>query len=324
MRLPVVCLLLLFKLGAQEQILTLKTKTGDLEGSVILPTQQNNVPVVLIIPGSGPTDRNGNSSEMENNSLKMLAEELQKKNIASLRIDKRGVGQSTGFHLDETELRPETYIQDIRDWVDLLATDKRFTRVIIAGHSEGSLHGMAAAVDNPKVSGFISIAGAGRPIDVILKEQFSEVPPDIKVTIYGMLDKLKKGDTLSNVPPIFYAIFRPTLQPYMISWMQFDPEKEIKKLKIPVLITSGTTDVQVKEIDALCLAKGQPEAQFRMIRNMNHVLKTCDTLDKKYQVSHYYDNPTLPLNEEFVILITDFITQHFIAGTPVTPPIKKN
>ncbi len=150
----------------------------------------------LIIAGSGPTDRNGNNEEMENNSLKMLADALNKKGFAALRYDKRGVGQSSEVNKDEMEMRPETYVNDVKEWVDLLDKDKRFNKIIVIGHSEGALLGMLAAVNNKKVKGYVSIAGAGRPIDEILKEQFAGVPENVKEIIYGMLDRLKKGDFL--------------------------------------------------------------------------------------------------------------------------------
>jgi len=313
-----------FSLGihAQDEIVILKTPVGDLEGSILMPTEKTPVPLVLIVSGSGPTDRNGNNSEMENNSLKLLAAEFQKNGIASFRFDKRGIGQSSDVHIDEMEVRPEDFVNDIKDWITLLAKDKRFSKIIVAGHSEGSLLGMLASVNNSKVSGFISVAGAGRPIDEILKEQFSKTPDNVKGIIYGMLDKLKKGDTLGNVPPIFYAVFRPTIQPYMISWMKYNPQKEIAKLKVPILITIGTTDIQVKELDAELLAKAQPRAQLKIIKNMNHVLKDCDTLDKEAQLP-IYNNPNLPLNKEFAKVMVDFITDNFILNKPLLIPEKK-
>lgn len=306
-------LLLTFSLTAQEEKSVLKTLTGDLEGSILLPEQKTPVPVVLIIAGSGPTDRNGNNDEMSNNSLKMMAEELQKNGIASLRYDKRGIGQSSDVNKDEMEMRPETFAQDVKEWIALLARDKRFNSIVVAGHSEGALMGLLASVNNNKVSAYISIAGAGRPIDEILKEQFSAVPENIKTTIYGMLDQLKKGDTLENVPPIFYTLFRPTIQPYMRAWMKYDPQEEIKKLKIPILILNGTTDVQVKVLDAELLAKAQPKAELRIIKNMNHVLKYCDTEDKELQ-KPIYSNPDLALHKDFTSELIRFMK----ANTPTS------
>lgn len=316
------CFFLMITLNAQEEKAVLTTLTGNLEGTILMPSQKTPVPVVLIIAGSGPTDRNGNSEEMTNNSLKMMAEELQKNGFASLRYDKRGVGQSSDVSKDEMEMRPETFAQDTREWIDLVARDQRFNRIIVAGHSEGALMGLLASTKNKNVDGYISIAGAGRPIDIIIKEQFSTVPDNVKEIIYGMLDQLKKGDTLTNVPPIFYSVFRPTLQPYMRAWMKYDPAMEIQKLTVPVLVVNGNTDMQVKVIDAELLAKNQPKAQLRIIKNMNHVLKDCDTLDKAIQMP-IYSNPDLPLNKEFSAELIRFVAEVAALPKNTAVPVRK-
>ncbi len=294
------------KILAQDEPIILVTPTGGIEGSLLLPEKREVCPVVLIIAGSGPTDRNGNNSEMENNSLKMLAQEFQKRGVASLRFDKRGIGQSSDAGRDQSELRFDTYVNDVKAWVDMLAKDKRFSKIIIAGHSEGSLIGIVASVKNKKVAALISIAGAGRPADVIIKEQLSGAPENIQLALFRMLDRVKKGDTISSVPPIFYPILHPSVQPYMTSWFKYDPAIEIKKLNIPILILQGSTDVQVKELDAEQLAKAAPTAIKKTILNMNHVLKDCDTMDKEKQ-KPIYSEPTYPLNQEFCVELVAFL-----------------
>ncbi|MCC6371284.1 MAG: alpha/beta hydrolase, partial [Bacteroidia bacterium] len=184
----------------------------------------------------------------------------------------------------------------------------RLTNIIVAGHSEGSLIGMLAANSNKKVKAFISIAGAGRPADVIIKEQFSKVPDNIKMIVFPMLDKVKKGDSIPNVPTIFYPYLRPSIQPYMHSWFKYDPAEEIKKLKIPVLILQGNMDMQVKETDAELLHKALPKSELKIIPDMNHVLKDCNTLDKEIQ-KPIYTNPDLPLNTAFVKELMTFISK---------------
>ncbi len=293
-------------LNAQEQEIILKTLTGDIYGTLTMPDTKTNLTVVIIISGSGPTDRNGNQESIENNSLKFLADELRKNGIASVRYDKRGIAASDEAMKEEKDLRFDNFADDVKDWVKLLAADKRFNKIMIAGHSEGSLLGMIAAENNKFVKAFISIAGAGRPADEILKEQLDKAPKDVKDIIFPLLDTLKKGDTVGNVPKIFYGLFRPSVQPYMISWLKYNPQIEIKKVNVPVLILQGTTDIQVTEKDADLLAKAQPKAQLKLIKNMNHVLKDCDTSDKEKQ-KPIYSNPDLPLNKEFVNEIVSFI-----------------
>ena len=99
----------LSNLMAQEEAVVLQTPTGDIYGTLLTPERNNNLPVVLLIAGSGPTDRNGNNPLMTNNSLKMLAELLAKNGIASLRYDKRGISASAAAVQIEPFPRFEKY-----------------------------------------------------------------------------------------------------------------------------------------------------------------------------------------------------------------------
>lgn len=289
----------------QEENIVLKTLTGDIDGTLLVPESTESIPVVLIIAGSGPTDRNGNNAAMENNSLKYLAQALAMNGFASVRYDKRGIGRSQDAITKESDYRFEDLMEDVKGWVNLISKDKRFNRIIIAGHSEGSLLGMIAAENNIKVSAFISIAGAGRLADQILKEQFKDAPQDVKDVIFPIIDTLKRGDTTSHVPKFFYSLFRPSVQPYMISWFKYNPQEEIKKLNIPILILQGTSDLQVSMEDAHFLAKGNPSSKLAVIDNMNHVLKIIIGDKKANKAS--YDNADLPIADDLVKAIVDFI-----------------
>lgn len=153
-----------------ESEVVLKTPSGDISGTLTIPNTAKSSPIVLIIAGSGPTDRDCNSAMgIRTNAYKLLAADLVKNGISSLRFDKRGIGKSRQATTSESELRFETYIDDVVSWISLLKADKRFSSITILGHSEGSLIGMVAAERAP-VAGFISISGAGKPIDKILRE----------------------------------------------------------------------------------------------------------------------------------------------------------
>ena len=283
---------------------TLKTGTGEIYGTLLVPERDKTVPVVLIISGSGPTDRNGNNPMMTNNSLKMTAEALRDEEIASLRYDKRGVAKSERAGADESKLRFENYIDDAAGWIKMLKSDQRFNKVIVLGHSEGSLIGMIASLKGG-ADAFISVAGAGKPADEILKEQLKTQPSYVKDLAYPIIDKLKKGDTVPDVNPLLNSLFRPSVQPYLISWFKYNPAKEIKKLKIPVLIIQGTTDLQVKVNDAEALKKADKKAELVIIDGMNHILKQAD--NNKEENLKTYDEPNLPLHKEYVSAITSFI-----------------
>lgn len=303
------CLLLIlsaFTLKAQEEPVLLKTPSGDISGTLALPVKMGKAPVVLLIAGSGPTDRNGNNPQMRNNSLKLIAENLQRHNIASLRFDKRGIAASQDAGKKEHDLLFDDYVDDAEKWIKLLAADKRFSRIIIAGHSEGSLIGILASIGNPAVSQYISIAGGGFPASKILKKQLASQPEPLKKIMYDMIGKLEKGDTIANVSPLLYSLFRPSVQPYMISWFKYDPAKEISKLKIPTLILQGTTDIQVKQEDAEALATAAPKAEKAIIEDMNHVLKECRETDMNAQMI-FYTTPDIPLHPDLMKTIIKFI-----------------
>lgn len=287
-----------------EKTVTLKTATGDLEGTLMLADQNASKTVALIIAGSGPTDRDGNNPAMKNNSLKMLAAELNKIGIASLRYDKRGIGNSRNAGLKETDLRFDNYVEDAKSWAAYLKKEAKFSTIVIIGHSEGSLIGMIASQDK-NVSKFISIAGAGQAADKIIREQLKNQPPSATIEVNAILDELVKGKTVANTPPQLNAIFRASVQPYMISWIKYDPQKEIAKLKIPVLIVQGTTDIQVSVDDANRLAKALPKAKLITIEGMNHIMKSAPP-DRQMNILTY-TQPDLALKKELINSISAFI-----------------
>ncbi len=286
----------------------LETTTGTIYGTLVIPDTTAPEPVALIISGSGPTDRDGNSALLpgQNNSLKYLADALEKQGIASLRYDKRGIGQSRPAGLNESDLRFENFVQDAADWCDLLNKDSRFNSVWIIGHSEGSLLGMIAAQKSP-VNGFISIAGIGVPAAQTIRTQLQgKVDTQTVSKVDSILSLLEKGQTVEPIPPgpVFASLFRPSVQPYLVSWFHYDPAKEIAKLKIPILIIQGTTDIQVRQEDAQILARSNPNAKLEIIEGMNHVLKSVSD-DMMMQQKSYID-PGLPVDSSLVQAIAAF------------------
>ena len=286
----------------EETPITLQIKTGTLFGTLTLPKSFVKGPVALIIAGSGPTDRNCNNPQMTNDAYKKLAHELAERGIASIRYDKRGIAESVAAVESESSLVFYDYVQDAKDWIQQAKQDKRFTQVVVIGHSEGSLIGILAS---EKADKFISVAGAGRGIGVVLKEQLSSQPKVVQDEAFPMIDTLTMGKKLQHVSPAMMALFRPSIQPYMISWLKYDPAVELKKLKIPVLIIQGTTDIQVSVVDAKLLSAAKPDAKLLLIDKMNHILRTVDG-DRDANLATY-NNASLPLADGFVKGIADFI-----------------
>jgi uncharacterized protein len=288
-----------------ESRINLQTATGIIFGTLTKPDKSDNIPVAIILAGSGSTDRDGNNPTMKNNSLKMLAYELAKNGIASLRYDKRGIAVSKSARKIEINLRFDDYINDAKEWIQLLKQDKRFSQVVVIGHNEGSLIGMVAATTADK---FISIAGAGQSADKILKEQLSNQSKMIQDMSFPIIYSLKNEILVDSVPPMLYSLFRKSVQPYLISWFKYNPQDEIRKLSIPILILQGTNDIQISVEDARLLSNANPNARLILIENMNHILRHIEG-DRKANLKTYND-PTLPIDRDLVKNIVDFILKN--------------
>ena len=292
-----------------EQTIILKQLKGSLSGVLLTPQTSEKIPLVIIIAGSGPTDGNGNVMQVvKANSYKMLAEGLANEGVACFRYDKRGVGKSISAMPKEIDLTFDTFVQDACQWIDTLARINKFSKIIVLGHSEGSLIGIIAT-QNRKFDAYISLAGPGRPVDEVVNEQVQNQPlPDsVKNEIKKNFVLLKNGKMFPKVMQNFlvFSIFKPSIQPYMISWLKYSPTEEIKKVKIPTMIIQGTTDIQVSMNDAQSLAKAKPEAKLLIIEGMNHVLKDAP-VDRAENLKTYSD-PNLPLSKGLIRGIVDFI-----------------
>ena len=304
-------LLLVFQVpvpsGFVEEPATLTTTTGVIHGTLDLPTGGGPFPVALIIAGSGPTDRDGNSAMLagKNNSLKMLAQSLAAANIASLRFDKRGIAASAAAGPKEADLRFENYVDDAAAWVEQLRQDKRFSTVTIIGHSEGALIG-AIATARTHPNAFISVAGVGRSAGLVLREQINgKLPAPLFQANENILRELEAGRTTEDVSPALKSMYRASVQPYLISWFKYNPVEVVASIKEPILICQGTTDIQVAVEEAEALKKAAPTAKLVIVQGMNHVLKSVPADPVKQTAS--YSDPALPINPELMKNIIEFV-----------------
>jgi len=271
----------------------LKTEDGKVYGTLSVPERKNKIPVVLIIAGSGPTDRDGNSPlGVSANTYKMIADSLFDNGIACARYDKRGVAESADAIKDEESVRFEDLIGDAMGFIKQLKADPRFSKVVVLGHSEGSLIGMIAA-QKAKASAYISVSGIADRADKTLEQQIAINSKDLSAKAKILLDSMDHGYTVKNIDPSLEDLFRPSVQNYVISWLRYNPAVEIKKLSVPVLIVQGTTDMQVPLENAEKLKKADPKASLKVIAGMNHILKTAPK-DRKENFATY-TVPDLPL-----------------------------
>jgi pimeloyl-ACP methyl ester carboxylesterase len=290
-----------------EQPIQLETPTGVINGTLTAPAESSKVPLILLIAGSGPTDRNGNTplTSGRNDSLKLLAEGVAEAGFASVRYDKRGVAGSLGAVRSETNLRIESYVQDAASWVTLLASDSRFSSVSIVGHSEGSLIGMLAAQRCPSQA-FVSIAGpAERGADILRRQLRGRLPLDLVEQNEAILSTLEDGQPSAEVPPQLMALYRPSVQTYLISWFKYSPTEEFMKLNTPCLIVQGDADTQVGVPDAEALHAARSQSKLKIVHGMNHVLKLIPANSVQQRAS--YDDSSLSIAADLVRTLTRFL-----------------
>lgn len=302
---------LLAHANAHRENVTLTRDDITLHGTLELPGGPGPHPVALIIAGSGPTDRDGNSATLpgKNDSLKLLARSLAAKGIASLRYDKRGVGESRTAQAEQ-DLTFDTFVNDAAAWLQQLQRDPRFQRVAVIGHSEGALVGLLAA-KKIGADAYVSIAAPGtNAAGTILRQLRANPanPSDLIAEAERAVNELRAGRRVPQVNPTLAPLFRPSVQPYLIGWFKYDPAREIATLNTPALILQGDRDLQVGVSDAQRLKAAQPEATLGIIPGMNHVLKSVPDNPQGNLAS--YSDPTLALAPGLVDRLTEFLTAH--------------
>ncbi|WP_273726087.1 alpha/beta hydrolase [Brucella gallinifaecis] len=279
---------------------------GSLVGELISVANAHDI--VVIIPGSGPTDRDGNSPQMglQPNTYKLLAEGLEKAGISSLRIDKRGFYGSQAAIDDPNDVTIEAYADDVLKW--MARASEISPCVWIAGHSEGGLVALVAARSNPQnLCGLILLAASGRPIGRLLVEQFHANPANTSFIseVEIIVGELEAGRTVDaqSIPTVLQPLFSTGLQRYMIDLFSYDPVEIASHWKGPVLVVQGTADIQVKQADADRLAGAMPQAVLKSLNNATHVLKE-GIQDQPFIT---YTNGALPLHSELMPTIVDFL-----------------
>lgn len=292
-----------FSINAQNYKVSELKVSEELYGD--LYDSANKESVILLIAGSGPTNRNGNSiGTAVNNSLKFLAQGLATQNYDVFTYDKRVVYLLKN-NKDIPELDFKHGITDAETIVAYLKNHLKYKDVIIAGHSEGSLVGMVAAQKN--AAAFVSLAGAGNSIDIILKKQLNKQAPMLDEKVSEILSELKKGNTPKDVPMLLKGLFGGKNQKFLMDWMSYNPTQEIAKLKIPVLIINGNKDIQVEPKEAELLHLANKKSDLVIIDKMNHVFKTINADEENLKS---YTDPKLPINTELVHEMVNFLKKN--------------
>ena len=251
---------------------TIPGPQGPLAATLTDPAK--NVPVLLLIPGSGPTDREGdNPAGVSGGIYRQLAEQLAAKGVATLRIDKRGMFGSKRAIADANAVTIADYVADVRGWTAFLqARGKRC--VWLAGHSEGGIVALAAAQRPKGICGLVLLAAPGRPLGAVLR---SQLKPKLPFAMFASADaaiaKLEHRRRVdpATVPAPLAALFNPAVQGYLIDLMTYHPARLAAATKLPMLIIQGETDIQVGVNDARLLAAARPGSKLVLIPGINHL-----------------------------------------------------
>ncbi len=273
------------------------------DGTLMVPSGVEKPILAIIIQGSGPTDRDGNQMGLKNNSLKFLAQGLYDQGIASFRFDKRILRMIRQGGFSERNIRFDDFVEDAVAVVDHFKDQDRFSGIYIIGHSQGSLIGMLVA--QGRAQGFVSVAGAGQEIDDVVVDQLRNQAPGLVEDARKAFDDMRVNGVAVDYGRDLASIFRPDIQPFMISWMNYNPQEEIKKLEIPVLIANGSKDLQTQVSEAQLLKEAKPDAEYVIIENMNHVLKEIGGGDMEN--SRAYNDPLRPVAPQLIDAIAAFI-----------------
>lgn len=284
---------------------------GPLSGTLLSPAAAD-APIVLIVPGSGPTDRDGNNPlGVAAASYRLLAEALALRAIGTARIDKRGMFASKAALANANAVTIRDYADDVAHWVETLRAETGRSCIWVAGHSEGGLVALAAA-DRPGICGLILIAAPGRTLDVIVREQLAANPANAPIAdqAEAALQKLAKGETVDVAemhPALAQGLFNPAVQGFLIDMIAHDPAAMIAAVKTPVLIVSGGADMQVARADAEALKAARPKAELVIVAGMSHVLKHVVGEGRAANMATYAD-PSLPIDPTLVDAVAAFVS----------------
>jgi pimeloyl-ACP methyl ester carboxylesterase len=285
--------------------------SGPLKGTMLSPSTGRGA-VVLIIPGSGPTDRDGNSTGgILAAPYRLLAEALVARGVTTVRIDKRGLAGSAGATPDGNAVTINDYVSDVHAWTAVIRQQTSASCVWLLGHSEGGLVAMAAAKNQPDICGLILVSTAGRPMGEVLREQLKANPANAPLLDQALpaiadLEAGKRVDTSNMAAPLL-RLFNPKVQGFLISAFSYDPGQLLKGYPKPVLILQGLRDMQVHETDANILKEADSHATLTLLPDVNHVLKSVSSDDRRANIATYSD-ASLPLAPSVVSAISDFLT----------------
>ena len=283
----------------KSEEITIKNNEIELPGT--LTYSQEKSPLIIWVHGSGNVDRNGNQEPIiKANYIKQFRDSITKNGVSFFSYDKRTANKKNmpsllkGVHFSD-------YVSDVKKVINHFKDDKRFTKIVLLGHSQGSLVAMLAS---KKAQKFISVAGPSLSADKAIIKQIHDKAPFLDSITKAHFKELSKTGKVETVNPMLLSVFAKPNQSFLKSWIQYNPTEEINKLNTPVLIINGDKDLQVKTEEALALNSANSKSKLVIIENMNHVLK--DIQKDENNMNSYY-SAEFPLSKKLIKTIVSFV-----------------
>lgn len=272
-------------------------------------------PVVLLISGSGATDRNGDTvTALKPGTLRLLAEGLAARGVSSVRIDKRGMFGSAHAIPDANQITIHDYVTDVQNWITVIQRRTGAPCIWIAGHSEGATVALASASSVRPLCGLILISSPGRPFGELLRSQLHAAPgvQTLLPQVDRAIDAFETGKTVDpqTLHPGLRHIFHPSVQSYLIDIMRYDPAKLAAAYQGPILLVQGGRDIQVSlEEDFGRLKAAAPKADVLFLPEASHVMKDVPGTERADALRAYTDS-AIPLDAKFVPRVAEFVLSH--------------
>jgi pimeloyl-ACP methyl ester carboxylesterase len=279
-----------------------KIRVGFIDAVLTVPPDVERPPVVLLIAGSGSTDHDGNGPQAKPATLKKLSDQLVARKIATLRYDKRGAGGWKPDYGRPEDFRFTQFVDDATALVNYLRGSRKFSRLVLAGHSEGGLVAILTARRVPVDRLVLLVTAARRQGDLVKAQLEKKLPPDKLEPIVKAIDAIMAGQTV-DPPPQGLAI-APSMQPGIASAFTEDPIPPLKLIDQPILIVGGGRDLQMARLDFAALSAAAPIAKTLWLPDMNHVL--VDVTDDADNLTAY-NQPERALDSALVDSVATFV-----------------
>jgi pimeloyl-ACP methyl ester carboxylesterase len=273
-----------------EKDITIDSAGNKLAGTICLPGDGGPFPGVLMVPGSGPLDRDENMRGQRLDVFNTIAHFLAGRGIASLRYDKRGCGKSTGDYYSAGHF---DLVEDAATCFDELSRLFDSDRLFILGHSEGCIIAPQVSQMRPATAGLVLLCPFVEHLESVLIRQATQIEKEVNELqgIGGFVMKLTGrvfGMPLASQRRLIRRIgstsepaLRVGLNKIPARWfrelMQLDPPEIFSRVTCPMLLIGGEKDLQCDPADVARIAElARGPVSARLVPNLTHILRLTD------------------------------------------------